>query len=249
MTPDELQRYGRHLMTSGLGEAGQEKICAGKVLVAGTGGLGSPALYYLAAAGTGTIGVLDNDVVDITNLQRQIVHSTPDIGTAKVDSAIEKLRRLNPGVNFNRINTRLTSGNAREIIGEYDFIIDATDNTLTKYLINDTCVALGKAFSHGAVCGWEGHTFTYVPGAPCLRCLFDMDKSLDEIPRNNPVGLIGTLPGTVGIIQATEALKYITGAGKTLTGRLLRINLLTMEMSTLRFGHRSHCICNCHNVE
>ena len=244
MTEPQRERYRRQIMLPEIGEEGQAKIREGKILVIGTGGLGSPVLFYLAAAGTGTLGLVDCDTVDLSNLNRQILHSTPDRGKEKTLSAAEKLSSLNPEVKLLTYPLRLTEENGMDIIKDYDFIVDATDNTRTKYLINDLCIKAGKPFSHGAICGMKGHTFTHLPGTPCCRCLFDMDMDTDRMPSNTPVGVLGTTAGIIGSIQATEALKYLTGAGELLTGRLLRIDTLSMKTETINFTRRDTCRCN-----
>ena len=227
-----------------IGEEGQLKIKQGKVLVIGAGGLGSPASLYLAAAGVGTIGLIDGDAVDRTNLQRQVIHSTDRIGMAKVDSAANTLSRLNPNVKIVKYHEYLSVEKAVEIISDYDFVIDATDRSNAKYMINDACVISGKAYSHGGVKLYEGHTFTYVPGSACLRCLFDMTTPVDQIPASSPYGLLGVVPGILGTIQAAEALKYLTGVGQLLTNKLLRFDTKTMAFSTMRFGKRDTCLCH-----
>lgn len=243
MTAQQPERYLRQIMLPEIAGEGQKKISEGKVLVIGTGGLGSPALLYLAAAGIGSIGLIDDDTVSESNLNRQILHFTPDLGRKKTESAAEKLGRLNPEISLTTYPFRLTAENGESILAQYDFIIDATDNTRTKYLINDLCVKTGKAYSHGAVRGMQGHTFTYTPGNPCCRCLFGFDMEIPDIPDNTPVGVIGSIAGIIGTIQATEAIKYITGAGNLLTGRLLQFNALTMESYVTRFARLSSCRC------
>lgn len=241
MTEPQNERYCRQIMLPTLGLEGQEKISKAKILVIGTGGLGSPALFYLAAAGVGTIGLVDDDTVSLSNLNRQILHTTPGIGKLKTASAAEKLGLLNPDVKLNAYPFRLTADNGVELIKDYDFIIDATDNIRTKYLINDLCVKEKKAFSHGAICGMKGHTFTYVPGAPCYRCLFGMN---DGIPENGaPVSVLGTIAGIIGAIQATEAIKYITGINGLLIGKLLQFDALTMESKIIGFAQSATCRC------
>lgn len=244
MTEPQRERYRRQIMLPEIGEEGQEKIHEGKVLVIGTGGLGSPVLFYLAAAGIGTIGMVDCDTVDLSNLNRQILHSTPDTGKEKTQSAAEKLSALNPEVKLIAYPVLFTEKNGMDIIQDYDFIVDATDNLRTKYLINDLCIEAGKPFSHGAICGMKGHTFTYLPGSPCSRCLFDMNLDIDKISSSAPVGVLGTIAGIIGSIQATEAIKYITGTGDLLTGRLFRIDILSMKSETVNFPKRNSCRCN-----
>lgn len=244
MTEPQIERYRRQIMLPEVGLDGQEKVNKGKILVIGTGGLGSPALFYLAAAGVGTIGLMDDDTVNLSNLNRQILHLTRDIDRMKTESAAEKLSLLNPDVKLEIYPFRLTAENGAEIIADYDFIIDATDNTKSKYLINDLCVKGEKAFSHGAICEMRGHTFTYRPGSPCCRCLFGVDNALEDINNSVPVGVLGTIAGIIGAIQATEAIKYLTGIGDLLTGRLMRFDSLTMTAETIKFSQRSHCVCH-----
>lgn len=244
MTESQLERYRRQMMLPEIGIEGQEKISKSKILVIGAGGLGSPVLYYLAAAGVGTIGITDSDSVDLSNLNRQILHTTPGIGRLKAESAAEKLSLLNPEIKTEVYPLRLTEENGEAIISCYDFIIDASDNSHTRYLINDLCVKAGKPFSHGAINGMKGYTFTHVPGSPCYRCLFGIDTDLHDIPENSPAGVLGAITGIIGSIQAAEAIKYLTGSGTLLTGRLLIIDAFTMETSVLKFSQINNCMCH-----
>lgn len=241
LSDDELHRYSRHILLEDVGVEGQEKIKRAKVLVVGAGGLGSPVLMYLASAGVGTIGVIDGDVVDISNLQRQVIHQTKDINVAKVTSAKEKMLAINPHIKVNAIHTLLTEDNAKDIITPYDFIIDATDNFEVKFLINDVCVALGKAFSHGGILRYEGQTFTHLPGTACYRCFYDAPPSHDVVPRASEVGVLGAIAGMLGTIQAAEALKYIIGVGELLTNRLLTFDARAMEFHTLKTFRNPEC--------
>lgn len=240
-TEDEIQRYSRHILLKEIGVEGQERIRQGRVLVVGAGGLGSPVLMYLAAAGVGTIGVVDGDVVDASNLQRQIMHFTADIGRLKVESAQEKAKEINPNVKVERHDAFLHADNAADIINRYDFVVDATDNFACKFLINDACVMAGKAFSHAGVLRFEGQTFTHVPGAACYRCLFKEPPPADAVPTCAQAGVLGAVVGVLGAIQATEVLKYLTGTGQLLTNRLLTFNALTMDFRTVNIRRDNNC--------
>lgn len=243
MTESKLERYQRQMMLAEIGIEGQQRLHEGKILVIGAGGLGSPALYYLAAAGIGTIGIMDCDTVGLSNLNRQILHTTSGIGRPKVESAAERLSLLNPEIKTEIYPFRLTEENGDTIISRYDYIIDATDNSRSRCLINDLCVKAGKPFSHGAINGMRGHVFTYVPGAPCYRCLFGIDTECRDIPESLPTGVLGTVAGIIGSIQATEAIKYLAATGKLLTGRLLTIDTSTMDISIVKFKHSDTCRC------
>ncbi|SDG57695.1 Molybdopterin or thiamine biosynthesis adenylyltransferase [Bacteroidales bacterium KHT7] len=242
-TDEEKERYARHIILKGIGAEGQEKICKGKVLVVGSGGLGSPVLMYLAAAGVGTLGVVDGDVVDLSNLQRQIIHSTDNIGKSKVESARERILTVNPNVNVVTYDEFFTVDNAADIIKDYDFVIDGTDNFDAKFLINDVCVEHGTAYSHGAILRFEGETFTYVPGSACYRCLFDTPPEPGSVPNSKQAGVLGAIAGMLGTIQAAEALKFLTGAGELLTNQLLTFDALSMNFNKIRFGKRKGCVC------
>lgn len=247
LTEDQIERYSRHILLQDVGVEGQEKILNAKVLIVGAGGLGSPAALYLAAAGVGTIGIVDSDNVDLSNLQRQIIHFTKDIGRPKVESAKEKMLAINPDVKVNAIREYLYSGNALDIIKDYDFIIDGTDNFPVKFLINDACVMLGKPYSHGGILRFRGQTFTHVPGSACYRCLFKEPPPKGVVPTCSQAGVLGAIAGMLGTIQASEALKYITGVGELLTDRLLSFDAKTMEFRTVRFKKRDNCpVCGSH---
>jgi molybdopterin/thiamine biosynthesis adenylyltransferase len=231
-------RYSRHLMLPEIGDEGQKKILASRVLVVGAGGLGSPVMLYLAAAGVGTIGVIDADVVDLSNLQRQIIHHTKDLGTPKVESAKAKIMAVNPNVAVETYHEFLTPANALSIIQGYDFIVSCTDNLAAKALVSDTCVAAGKAFSHGGISEWTGQTFTHVPGTADYRTIFgdSPSPSADNPEAGEPkavLGVLGAVAGMLGTIQAAETLKYLTGAGTLLTNRLLMFDALTMQFNLL----------------
>ncbi len=239
----QLKRYNRQIILQELGIDGQSKLYNSKVLVIGAGGLGSPVLLYLAAAGVGTIGIVDNDIVDISNLQRQIIHSTANIGIEKVKSAKQKILDLNPDTNVIEIHERLTEENASEIIDVYDFVVEATDNFESKFLVNDVCVQLRKPFSQGGVFQFTGQTFTYIPGNACYRCIYQSAPPTDK----SQIGIIGSIAGVIGSIQATETLKYLTQTGTLLTNKLLTFDALNSKWNTLSFLKDSDCpICGSH---
>lgn len=238
-TEEELNRYSRHILLQDVGVEGQEKIREGKVLVIGAGGLGAPVLMYLAAAGVGTIGIVDGDVVDISNLQRQVIHFTPDVGRPKVLSAKEKINLINPNVKVITHQEFLEASNALDIIKDYDFIVDGTDNFPVKFLINDACVMAGKPFSHGGILRFEGQTMTHLPGTACYRCLFNAPPPPNAVPTCSQAGVLGAIAGMLGTIQAAEVLKYLTGVGKLLTDQLLTFNAKTMDFHKIK-THRQH---------
>ena len=240
-TEEQIQRYSRHILLQDVGVEGQEKLLNGKVLIIGAGGLGAPVAFYLAAAGVGTIGIIDGDVVDLSNLQRQIIHFTADVDKAKVLSAKEKINQLNPDVKVITYQKLLTAENAFEIINDYDFIVDGTDNFPVKFLINDACVIAGKPFSHGGILRFEGQTLTYVPGTACYRCLFHSPPPLNAVPTCSQAGVLGAIAGMLGTIQATEVLKYLTGVGDLLTNRLLTFNAKTMDFRTINVKPNETC--------
>lgn len=219
---DQIERYSRQLLIDEIGAEGQEKLLAARVLVVGTGGLGSPLLYYLAAAGVGTLGVADNDDVDISNLQRQILHTTGDIGRPKVESAAEKIRSLNPDVGLDLYADGVTAENAIGIISQYDVVADASDNFATKFLMNDASLFAGKPLSIAGIFKFDGQTLTVLPGrGPCYRCLFRTPPPPDQVPTCQQAGVIGTAPGIIGAIQANEVIKIILDTGELLCGRFL----------------------------
>lgn len=241
-TEERLLRYSRNILLKDVGVAGQEKLFAAKVLVIGAGGLGSPAALYLAAAGVGTIGIADGDGVDLSNLQRQILHATADVGRPKVDSAAEKIAALNPDVRVRRHPEFLRAGTIRAIIRDYDFVIDGTDSFAAKFLINDACVLEGIPFSHGGVLRFQGQTMTVLPGrSPCYRCVFSAPPPDDAVPTCSQAGILGAVAGMLGSIQAAEALKYITGAGRLLTGSLLTFDALDMAFRKVAVKRNPHC--------
>jgi adenylyltransferase/sulfurtransferase len=242
LTTDELARYSRHLILPEVGEEGQRKLKAAKVLCVGTGGLGSPLAFYLAAAGVGTLGLVDFDVVDASNLQRQIIHSTADIGRKKLDSAAEKLNALNPAMNIVKHETMLTSANALEILKDYDIVADGTDNFPTRYLVNDACVLLRKPNVYGSIFRFEGQASVFATEqGPCYRCLYPEPPPPGLVPSCAEGGVLGILPGLVGVIQATEVIKLILGAGEPLIGRLLLVDSLAMRFRELKLRKNPEC--------
>jgi adenylyltransferase/sulfurtransferase len=242
LTPDEMRRYSRHLTLPLVGLNGQEKLRSGRVLLVGAGGLGSPAALYLAAAGVGTIGLVDFDVVDETNLQRQIIHGTRDIGRSKLESARDRLMDVNPHVHVETHDTRLTSANALEILRDYDVVVDGTDNFATRYLTNDACVLLGKPNVYGSIFRFEGQASVFATAdGPCYRCLIPEPPPPGSVPSCAEGGVLGVLPGLIGTIQATETIKLLLGIGDSLAGRLLLVDALTMEFRTVRLRRDPAC--------
>lgn len=233
LTKEQAERYSRHIILKEVGEEGQKKLLDGKALVIGAGGLGSAAALYLAAAGVGTIGIADADKVELSNLQRQIIHSTEDVGRAKVSSAKESMNHLNPDVEVYTYCMRVTAENIMDLVRGYDFIIDATDNFLSKFLINDACVAAEKPFCHAGIMEFRGQLMTYVPHrGPCYRCIFGAPPPEEEVHRR--MGIIGAMAGVIGSLQAMEAMKYLMEVGELLTGELLTYDALTMEFRTVK---------------
>jgi molybdopterin/thiamine biosynthesis adenylyltransferase len=247
LTDLQIERYSRHIILQDIGVEGQEKILAGKVLIVGAGGLGSPVSLYLAAAGVGTIGIIDGDVVDLTNLQRQVIHFTKDVDKPKVISSREKIQQLNPDVRVNVYYELLTTENIFDIIKDYDIVVDGTDNFATKFLVNDACVLAGKPFSHGGILRFEGQTFTYIPGSGCYRCIFHSPPPTDAVPTCSQAGVLGSIAGMLGTIQATEVLKFFTGVGELLTNRMLIFDAKSMNFRTSNFHRNKNCpICGEH---
>ncbi len=237
----ENARYARHLSLAEIGTAGQEKLQAARVLVVGTGGLGSPAALYLAASGIGTLGLVDCDRVDLSNLQRQVLFDTASIGRPKTEVAAERLRALNPEIDVVTHPEELRAANVRQVLGSYDVVLDGTDRLSTRYLVNDACVLLGKPLVSAAIHRFEGQAMTYVPGAgPCYRCLFP-DATTGPVPNCAEAGVLGVLPGVLGTLQATEAIKLVTGVGEPLVGRLLIYDALEMRFDVFRFERRTDC--------
>jgi len=242
LTRDDLTRYARHLILPEVGIEGQQKLKAARVLCVGTGGLGSPLAFYLAAAGIGTLGLVDFDVVDASNLQRQIIHSTKDVGRKKLDSAEEKLVALNPAIKVIKHETMLTSTNALEILRDYDIVVDGTDNFPTRYLVNDACVLLGKPNVYGSIFRFEGQASVFATReGPCYRCLYPEPPPPGMVPSCAEGGVLGVLPGLVGVIQATEAIKLILGKGEPLVGRLLLVDALAMRFRELKLRKNPDC--------
>jgi len=232
LNPDQIERYSRQIMIPDLGGRGQIRLCQASVLVVGAGGLGSPAAFYLAAAGVGRLGIVDSDIVDLSNLQRQILHTTKDVGRNKVDSAKTRLNDLNADVTVEIHAARMTQDNVTELMRPYDFIIDGSDNFDTKFLVNDAAVALGKPFSHAGIIRLQGQTMTIIPGeSACYRCLFQEPPPPGEIPGCQQAGILGAVAGTIGSLQATEAIKYLIG----LKEELLLNRLLTYDAKTMTF--------------
>ena len=241
---EQLERYSRHIVLDQVGEKGQEKLLSGKALLIGTGGLGSPAAMYLAAAGVGAIGLVDVDAVELSNLQRQIIHQTRDVGRAKVESGRETLEAMNPDVKVHTYHERVTTANIKDIIRDrdYDFILDCTDNFPSKFLINDACVLLKKPFSHAGLLRFQGQTMTYVPGeGPCYRCVFGEPPPKGAIPAPRQTGVFGVMGGVIGTLQATEALKYLLGIGTLLTGCLLTYDALSMAFRKVKLPRNETC--------
>jgi sulfur-carrier protein adenylyltransferase/sulfurtransferase len=242
LSNDEIARYSRHLILPEVGMEGQQKLKAAKVLCVGTGGLGAPLAMYLAAAGVGTIGLVDFDTVDASNLQRQIIHSTATVGKLKVDSAEIMLNGLNPHLNVVKHNTMLTSANALEILKDYDVIADGTDNFQTRYLVNDACVLLGKPNAYASIYRFEGQASIFgAPLGPCYRCLYPEPPPPGLVPSCAEGGVLGILPGLLGVIQATETIKLILGIGEPLIGRLLLVDALGMSFRTLKLRKNPDC--------
>jgi adenylyltransferase/sulfurtransferase len=249
LTNEEVARYSRHLILPEVGYEGQQKLKAAKVLCVGTGGLGAPLALYLAAAGVGTLGLVDFDTVDASNLQRQVIHSTATVGKLKVDSAEIMLKGLNPSLNVVKFNTMLTSANAMEIFKDFDIIADGTDNFQTRYLVNDACVLSGnKPNAYGSIFRFEGQASVFATeDGPCYRCLYPEPPPPGLVPSCAEGGVLGILPGLVGIIQATEVIKLILGIGDTLVGRLLLVDALGMNFRTLKLRKNPDCpVCGTH---
>jgi molybdopterin/thiamine biosynthesis adenylyltransferase len=232
----EIERYSRHILLKNVGVKGQKTLLESKVLVIGAGGLGAPAALYLAAAGIGTIGIADDDKVELSNLQRQIIHKSETVGMNKTESAKQTIHELNPGVKVKTYSTRIQPDNIMDIIQEYDFIIDGTDNFSTKFLINDACVIAKKPFSHGGILRFEGQLMTYVPDkGPCYRCIFEEIPPEDAIPNCSQAGVLGAMGGIIGSLQALEALKYLLKTGDLLVGRMLVFDGLKMDFHTITY--------------
>ena len=241
-TPEQTVRYSRHFLLPEVGEEGQAKLLNAKVLMVGAGGLGSPSAYYLAAAGVGTLGIIDNDVVDLSNLQRQILHTNDRVGMPKTESAKMTIQALNPDVRVIPYQQKLTSQNIMEIIKDYDIIVDGCDNFPTRYLVNDACVLAKKPNVHGSIFQFEGQATVFYPGkGPCYRCLYPETPPADMAPSCQEAGVLGVLPGLIGVIQALETIKLILGKGDSLVGKLICFNTLGMEINTLKLKADPAC--------
>lgn len=242
LSKEQEARYARQLSLKEIGHEGQEKLLNGRVLIIGAGGLGSPAAMYLAAAGVGTIGIADSDEVDITNLQRQIIHRTKDLGRPKVISAEETMNAINPEITVNACQIRADKTNMPQLIADYDIVLDACDNFETKFLINDVCVSLKKPFVHAGILRFQGQLMTYVPGrGPCFRCVFGDIPPAEEIPTCREMGIIGAVAGVIGCLEAMEAVKYLTDAGDLLTGSLLTYDALKAEFRKIKLPASDEC--------
>lgn len=241
LSPDQVRRYSRHLIMPNVGSVGQRKLLDGKVLIIGAGGLGSPIALYLALAGVGKIGIVDFDVVDVSNLQRQILHTYADVGRRKVDSAKETLLAHNPDIDVQLHEEPINSSNAMRIISDYDIVVNGADNFSTRYLVNDAAYLSGKPLVDGAILVFDGRATTYLPGKGCYRCMYPEPPPPGEVPNCSEAGVIGALPGLVGSIQALEVIKLLLGVGETLTSRLLMIDALSMEFTELKVRKDPHC--------
>ena len=242
LDPTQLDRYSRHIIMDEIGPEGQKALLDSRVLVIGAGGLGSPIIQYLAAAGVGTMGIVDDDVVERSNLQRQIVHGDADVGEPKVDSAARYVERLNPDVDVEKHELRVGPDNVKGLIGEYDVVVDGTDNFRTRYLVNDACTLAGVPFSHGAIYKFEGQAITFpADGGPCYRCLFPEAPPEDAVADCATTGVLGALPGTVGCIQATEAMKLVLEFGEPLSGRLLVYDASDMTFDEVPVQRNPDC--------
>ncbi|PKB71129.1 MAG: thiamine biosynthesis protein ThiF [SAR202 cluster bacterium Io17-Chloro-G6] len=241
LTPDQVKRYSRHIIMSDVGSKGQRALMGAKALIIGAGGLGSPSAIYLSLAGVGTVGIVDFDVVELSNLQRQVLHHTADVGRPKVQSAIDNIKSYNPDVNVVVHETRLESDNAMEIIGQYDLVINGADNFATRYLVNDACYLLNKPLVDGSILIFDGQATVFLPGQGCYRCLFPEPPPPGMVPNCAEAGVLGALTGLVGSIQATEALKHFLGIGESLSSRLLLIDALSMSFREVRLKRNPNC--------
>ena len=241
LTPDQVNRYSRHIIMGDVGSKGQRNLLQAKALIVGAGGLGSPSAIYLALAGVGTIGIVDFDVVEISNLQRQILHHTSDIGRPKLESARDNINSYNPDTNVVLHEVRLESDNAREIISQYDLVINGADNFATRYLVNDACYLEGKPLVDGSILIFDGQATLFLPGQGCYRCLFPEPPPPGLVPNCAEAGVLGALTGVVGSIQATEALKHFLGIGESLVSRLLLIDALSMSFREVRLKRNPSC--------
>lgn len=241
-TEERLERYSRHIILKEVGIKGQERLYNSKVLIIGAGGLGAPAALYLAAAGVGTLAIVDGDKVDLSNLQRQVIHHTTDVGTLKVESAAAKMRAINPDVTVRTHHALVMAENINDLIRGYDFVIDGTDNFAAKFLINDACVLAGIPYSHGGILRFSGQTMTVLPGqSACYRCVFGKPPPTGAVPTCSQAGVLGAIAGMLGTIQATEALKYVTGTGKMLSDALLTFDALEMNFRKVKLKRNPQC--------
>jgi molybdopterin/thiamine biosynthesis adenylyltransferase len=242
LSDEQLERYSRHIILEEVGAAGQEKLLASRVLIIGAGGLGAPAVLYLAAAGVGTIGIVDGDTVDLSNLQRQVIHHTADLAHPKVTSAANKMRAINPDITIRPYAERAEAANILPLLADYDFVIDGTDNFAAKFLINDACVLARKPFSHAGILRFDGQIITVLPGeTACYRCLFHAPPPPNVVPSCSQAGVLGVVAGVIGCLQATEALKYLLGKGDLVSNALLTWNALRMEFRKVRVKRNPNC--------
>jgi molybdopterin/thiamine biosynthesis adenylyltransferase len=242
LTEQQIERYSRQIILQEIGGAGQEKLLSSKVLIVGAGGLGAPAALYLAAAGIGTLGIIDSDRVDLSNLQRQIIHHTTDLGSEKVDSAKSKIQAINPDVTVRTYHTRATAENIAELVRYHDFVIDGTDNFPAKFLVNDACFFEKIPFSHAGILRFDGQLITVLPGeTTCYRCIFHAPPPDGVVPSCSQAGVLGALAGVIGCLQATEAIKYLLGIGDLLTNTLLTYNALTTDFRKIRLKRNPSC--------
>ncbi len=243
LDPTQLDRYSRHIILDDVGPEGQKDLLDAKVLVLGAGGLGAPIIQYLAAAGVGTLGIADDDEVELSNLQRQVIHGDDDVGRKKVDSAAEFVADLNPDVDVERHDLRVTPDNIEELTDGYDFVVDGTDNFETRYLVNDACTLAGIPFSHGSIFRFEGQVTTFAgdDDSPCYRCLFPEAPPAGMVPNCATAGVLGVLPGTVGCLQATETVKHLMGKGESLDGSMLFFDALDMEFDKVEIPKQDDC--------
>ena len=241
LTPDQVNRYSRHIIMGDVGSKGQRALMGSKALIIGAGGLGSPSAIYLSLAGVGTVGIVDFDVVELSNLQRQVLHHTADVGRPKVQSAVDNIKAYNPDVDVVVHETRLESDNAMEIISQYDLVINGADNFATRYLVNDACYLLNKPLVDGSILIFDGQATVFLPGEGCYRCLFPSPPPPGMVPNCAEAGVLGALTGLVGSIQATEALKYFLGIGESLSSRLLLIDALSMTFREVRLKKNPKC--------
>ncbi|HEC04348.1 MAG TPA: molybdopterin-synthase adenylyltransferase MoeB [Phycisphaerales bacterium] len=242
LTEQQIERYSRHIILEQIGGAGQEKLLSSSVLIIGAGGLGSPAALYLAAAGVGTIGIVDGDNVDMSNLQRQVIHHTADVGAEKIKSARDKIVAINPDVKVKAYKQWARADNIRDIVRDYDFVVDGTDNFAAKFLVNDACYFEKVPFSHAGILRFDGQLITVLPGkTTCYRCIFDAPPPANAVPSCSQAGVLGVLAGVVGSLQATEAIKCLLGLGDLLTGTLLTYNALSMDFRKVQLERNPDC--------